>query len=150
MAAVRVATLARVAARAADGGAAERAGCPQVDDDPAVRVQSDSELATRLSVESVDTRKHTGFQYMLRVLRVLSVSPVAAPFSPHCTMKPFFGTVLRGSRVLSVEYYSTASSYLHTPKHSTKKGCRTASSQHLGGLACSSASAIVAPFRALL
>ena len=64
MAAVRVATLARVAARAADGGAAERAGCPQVDDDPAVRVQSDSELATRLSV---DTRKHTGFQYMLRV-----------------------------------------------------------------------------------
>jgi len=33
--------------------------------------------------------------------------------------------------VLSVEYYSTASSYLHTPKHSTKKGCRTASSQHL-------------------
>ena len=78
---------------------------------------------------------------MLRVLRVLSVSPVAAPFSPHCTMKLFFGTVLRGSRVLSVEYYSTASSYLHTPKHSTKKGCRTASSQHLGGMACSSASA---------
>jgi hypothetical protein len=75
MAAVRVATLARVAARAADGGAAEWAGCPQGDDDPTVRVQS--EFATRLSVY---TLKHTGFQYMLRDLRVLSVSPVLPLF----------------------------------------------------------------------
>jgi hypothetical protein len=53
MAAVRVATLARVAARAADGGAAERAGCPQVDDDPAVRVQSCCPFFTSLHNETL-------------------------------------------------------------------------------------------------